>query len=127
MTNATSSVSRSIAFSRNACWILPGFLNSAVGMAPLAIDEESPATQDSLMDLNGHADNKRRNLTNEMSKPSSGSSIVPEALIPTPSCATTCLGDLQTEQENANTSDIDSMSSLDLCRMLYRVKSEQTM
>lgn len=86
-------------------------------MAPLAIDEESSATLDRLMDLNGCADNKRRELTNGLSKPSSGSSLVPEALIPTPPSATTCLGDLQTEQENAKTSDIDSMSSLDLCRM----------
>lgn len=86
-------------------------------MAPLAIDEVAPTTQECLLSLNGHADNKRTNGMNVPEKPACISSMVPEEIAPVPSSTTTCsLADLQTEQENANTTNVDAMSSLDLCR-----------
>lgn len=94
-------------------------------MAPLAIDEDFPAIQNGVPDLNGHVDNKRRDLTNGLSKMTS-SSMAPDAATPVLESATTCsLGNLQTEQENANTSNIDAMSSLDLCRKVYCIERKK--
>ena len=113
--------SEPLAFRRNTSSIFQKYsqpqltTDSNTVMAPLAIDEESLTTRDGSLNLNSHVDNKRRDLANGLLKTTSTSSIVPDVH---PSTTTCSLGDLQTEQKNVNTSDIDGMSSLDLCRML---------
>ena len=79
-------------------------------MSPSATDEVLPGAQNG---LNGHGA-KHVDGVNGAANGHSAASAAPSSIPPsTSACA---LGDLQTEQKNANTTKIDTMSSLDICR-----------
>ena len=88
-------------------------MRSAVGDgAPPAIQDQSPA-------LDGQYNSKITEGMSGLTAHTSGSLVIPAATAPVrPSTPTYSLGDLQTEQKNANSAKVDVVSTLDLCRML---------
>lgn len=86
-------------------------------MPPSTVDEAQPAIYDTSSILNGNYVGKQTEGMNGLATHTNGSLVIPAATAPVrPSTPTYSLGDLQTEQKNVNSANVDAVSTLDLCR-----------
>lgn len=82
-----------------------------------AVDGAQSATYDAPPSLNGDYASTQTEGLSGLATHTSGSLVIPAATAPVrPSTPTYSLGDLQTEQKNANSAKVDAVSTLDLCR-----------
>lgn len=75
----------------------------------------------------GNYGGKQTEGMNGLATHTSGSLVLPAATAPVrPSTPTYSLGDLQTEQKNVNSANVDAVSTLDLCRKTLTLENVET-